>query len=397
MNIATTIRSVEGNTWLFFLAQGLGMTTLNINIVIVGLAGLLVAPEPWLATLPLSVQFIASMLSTLPASLLMGRIGRKPVFILGITFIAIGMAGQGAALLAGSFAGFVAAAVLVGFAHGIGQFYRYAAADSVPEEKKPVAVSLVLAGGLIAAFAGASIVNATIGLLPEAVYASCFFAAALLQVLSLIVILSLRTPPFRRPKHSGRPLGTFFRMPRFLAGLVAAALGYSVMTFLMTAAPLQIVTVSGLSDADNALVIQWHVVAMFLPSFFTGFLIRRFGPDRIILSGLVLYGIAVMILLSGTYFWHYFMVLLLVGFGWNALYATGSSVIAASAEPVERPKVQGMSDFIITMCIAISSLSAGSLHYLIGWEAMGLGSLLPVSAILLVTLVVMLGERRRAT
>ena len=372
------------------------MTTLNINIIIVGLAGLVVAPEPWLATLPLSLMFVASMLTTLPASLLMGRIGRKPVFVAGILLIATGMAGQGASLLAGSFAGFAASAMLVGSAHGIAQFYRYAAADSVDEDKKPVVVSLVLAGGLIAAFAGASIVNRTLGLLPGPAYASCFFAAALLQCLSLVVILGIRTPPFRRPEGSGRPLAAFFRMPRFVSGLVAAALGYSVMTFLMTAAPLQIVTVSGLSDADNALVIQWHVIAMFAPSFFTGFLIRRFGANRIILTGLAFYGVAVAVLLSGTHFWHYFIVLMLVGFGWNALFATGSAVIAASAEPEERGKVQGMSDFIITMAIAISSLSAGSLHYLVGWEAMGLGSLLPVAVILLVTLTVVAGERRQA-
>ena len=394
--LATTIRSIEWNTWLFFLAQGCSMTTININIIIVGLAGLILAPEPWLATLPLSMQFIASMLTTLPASLLMGRVGRKPVFVAGIALFALGMGGQGAFLLAGDFIGFMVSAALVGVAHGIAQFYRYAAADSVPEDRKPVVVSLVLAGGLLAAMAGANIVNATIGLVPGVVYASCFFAAAALQCLSIIVILNLRMPPFKRPTHSGRALGEFFRTPRFVSGLVAAALGYSVMTFLMTAAPLQIVTVSGLSDAQNALVIQWHVVAMFLPSFFTGHLIRRFGADRIILTGLALYGVAVMVLLSGTDFWHYFIVLLLVGFGWNALFVTGSSVIAASAKPEERAKVQGMSDFIITMSIAIASLSAGSLHYLVGWRTMGIGTLLPVTVILLVTMTVLLGERRRA-
>ena len=395
MRLVSTLRSVEGNTWLFFLAQGLSMTTLNINIIIVGLAGLLVAPEPWLATLPLSMQFVASMLSTLPASLLMGRIGRKPVFLIGIAFFAAGMAGQGLALLAGSFAAFMVSAMLVGFAHGIAQFYRYAAADSVAEEKKPVVVSLVLAGGLIAAFAGATIVNNTLGMIPGVVYASCFFTAAALQVLSAAVILSLKTPPFRPPEHTGRPLGSFFRKPRYVSGLVAAALGFSVMSFVMTAAPLQIVTVSGLTDTDNALIIQWHVIAMFLPSFFTGVLIQRFGADRVILAGLAFYSVAVAVLLAGTHFWHYFAVLMMVGFGWNALYVTGSSVIAASARPEERAKVQGMSDFIITMAIAISSLSAGTLHYLIGWEAMGIGTLVPVGIILLVTMAVMLGERRK--
>ena len=163
-------------------------------------------------------------------------------------------------------------------------------------------VSLVIAGGLIAAFAGAAIVNLTIGFFPEARYASCFFAAAILQILSLSVILSLKTPPLIREVHKGRPLSAFFKIPRFVAGLVAASLGYAVMSFMMTAAPLQIVTVSNLTDADNAAVIQWHVVAMFAPSFFTGVLIKRFGADSIIGMGLVFYLIAVVVLFWRDFF-----------------------------------------------------------------------------------------------
>lgn len=396
MNIPRYLRSIERNTWLFFMAQGLSMTTLNINIIIVGLAGLLVAPEPWLATLPLSMQFVASMLTTLPASLIMGKIGRKPVFVAGVVMIACGMALQGAALMMGSFNGFLAASLLVGGAHGIAQFYRYAAADSVDEDSKPVVVSLVLAGGLIAAFAGATIVQSTLGVLDGPVYVSCFFAAALLQCLSLPVILALKAPPVVAPRAVGRPLAVFFRESRFVAGLVAAALGYAVMSFMMTAAPLQIVTVSNLTNADNAVVIQWHVIAMFLPSFFTGVLIRRLGANRVIISGLAIYCLAVAVLMSGTTFWHYFTVLLLVGFGWNALYVTGSSVIAAAATPDERAKLQGMSDFIITLAIAVASLSAGSLHFLIGWRAMGLAALIPIGLIAVVTLIAVFRERRRA-
>jgi MFS family permease len=381
------------NVWLFFLAQGLSMTTININIIIVGLSGLMIAPEPWLATLPLSVQFIASMLTTLPASLAMGRVGRKPVFIMGICFAALGMFGQGISLMAGNFIWFITSAVLIGMAHGIAQFYRYAAADSVPNEKKPVVVSLVLAGGLIAAFLGATIVKQTIGL-ASTIYVGSFFAAGLIQVLSLVVLLSLRIPAFVRPTSSGRPLSTFFRLPRFQTGLVAAALGYGVMTFLMTATPLQIVNVSKLGDAANATVIQWHVIAMFAPSFVTGALIRRFGVEKVMASGLLLYLAAVLFLLNGSGFWNYFTVLVLVGFGWNTLYVGGSSIVAAVAEPDERPKVQGITDFIITCTVAIASLSAGAMHYLIGWHAMGIAVLFPVGIISLFIVMMVVAERR---
>ncbi|XDZ65130.1 MFS transporter [Alphaproteobacteria bacterium LSUCC0684] len=389
------LHALGRNVWLFFLAQGLSMTTININIIIVGLAGLMIAPEPWLATLPLSVQFIASMLTTLPASLAMGRFGRKPVFITGVFFAALGMFGQGISLMAGKFIWFVVSAVFIGMAHGIAQFYRYAAADSVANEKKPVVVSLVLAGGLIAAVFGATIVKETIGL-ASTIYVGSFFAAGLLQILLLGVLLSLRMPAFVRPEASGRPLATFFRMPRFQTGLVGAALGYGVMTFLMTATPLQIVNVSKLGDAANATVIQWHVIAMFAPSFITGPLIRRFGVEKVMATGLLLYLVAVLFLINGSGFWNYFTVLLLVGLGWNTLYVGGSSIVAAVAEPDERPKVQGITDFIITFIVALASLSAGAMHYLIGWHAMGIAVLLPVGIIAGFIIMMILAEKRDA-
>lgn len=363
------------------------MTSVNINIIISGLAGLAIAPEPWLATLPISGSFVASMLTTMPASLLMGRIGRKPVFLAGAVILFMGLMIQMQMLVEGHFFGYMVGALMIGCAHGIAQFYRYAAADTLPDEKKSVAVSLVLAGGLIAAFAGATIVKMTLGWFDGSIYASCFFAAGLLQLPSLLLLAALRIPPVVKTEQSKRPLSHFLRMPRFLSGVTAAALGYAVMTFLMTATPLQIVSVSKLSDAANATVIQWHVFAMFLPSFFTGFLIRRFGERGMIAAGLILYLTAVAVLLQGFTFWHYLFVLMLVGFGWNALFVTGTAIIASVASPEERAKVQGFSDFMVTMSICIASLSAGALHYLIGWRMMGWGVLLPVFIIGLVTLI----------
>ncbi|MGC6484269.1 MAG: MFS transporter [Candidatus Puniceispirillales bacterium] len=387
------LAGLDRNTVLLFLAQGLFMTSVNINIIISGLAGLAIAPEPWLATLPISGGFVASMLTTMPASLLMGKIGRKPIFLAGAVILFCGLMVQMQMLQQGHFIGYMAGALMIGMAHGIAQFYRYAAADAMPEDQKSVAVSLVLAGGLIAAFAGATIVKLTLGWFDGSIYASCFFAAALLQLLSLLVLAGLRIPPVEQQEStSKRPLSTFLRMPRYLSGLTAAALGYAVMSFLMTAAPLQIVSVSKLSDAANATVIQWHVFAMFIPSFFTGFLIKRFGEVGMITAGLMFYVVAVVVLLQGVTFWHYFFVLMLVGFGWNALYVTGSSIVASVASPQERASVQGFSDFMVTMAITISALSAGALHYLIGWRLMGWGALIPV---LIIGLVTVLGRRQR--
>ncbi len=378
---------LERNTILLFLAQGLFMTSVNINIILAGLAGLAIAPDLWLATLPISIGFVASMLTTMPASMLMGRYGRKPVFMIGAVLLFSGMMLQMQMLLEGNFTGFLIGSFMVGSAHGVAQFYRYAAADTLPEEKKSVAVSLVLAGGLIAAFAGATVVRMTLDLFDGSIYASCFFAAGILQLPAMVLIAGLRIPPVAKTEKSKRPLLKFFKMPRFLSGLTAAAFGFAIMTFLMTAAPLQIVSVSKLSDVANSIVIQWHVFAMFAPSFFTGFLIRRFGETGMIAAGLLLYVAAVLLLQQGFTFWHYFFVLLLVGFGWNALYVTGSSIIASVATPEERAKVQGFSDFIVTTFVAIASLSAGALHYLIGWQMMGWSVLIPVMIIGTVTLI----------
>ena len=389
------LEALDRNTVLLFLTQGLFMTSVNINIILSGLAGLTIAPEPWLATVPVSFGFVASMLTTMPASLLMGKFGRKPIFMAGSVILFFGMIVQMQALLAGHFIGFMVGALMIGAAHGIAQFYRYAAADALPEERKSVAVSLVLAGGLIAAFAGATIVKATIGWFDGAAYASCFLAAAVLQLPSLVLISLLKIPPVEVTHQPKRPLSRFLRMPRYLSGVTSAALGYAVMSFLMTAAPLQIVSVSQLSDADNATIIQWHVFAMFIPSFFTGFLIRRFGEVGMTISGLLFYVAAVTVLLQGFTFWHYFSVLLLVGFGWNALFVTGSSIIASVASPEERATVQGFSDFMVTTAITISALSAGALHYLIGWRLMGWGVLLPVSIIAVITLVGMKGASKQ--
>ena len=380
------LSALERNTVLLFLTQGLFMTSVNINIIVSGLAGLAIAPEPWLATLPISGGFIASMLTTMPASLLMGKYGRKPVFMAGAVLLFLGMMVQMQMLLAGNFTGYMAGALMIGGAHGIAQFYRYAAADALPEERKSVAVSLVLAGGLIAAFAGATIVKMSLGWFGGSIYASCFLAAGVLQLPTLLLLAGLKIPPVEKTEQVKRSLSRFLRMPRYLSGLTAAALGYAVMSFLMTAAPLQIVSVSKLSDAANATVIQWHVFAMFIPSFFTGFLIRRVGEFGMILSGLLLYVAAVVVLLQGFSFWHYFTVLMLVGFGWNALFVTGSAIVASVASPEERAKVQGFSDFMVTMAISASALSAGALHYLIGWRMMGWAALLPVGIIAIVTL-----------
>ncbi len=393
---STPKRPIGRSVFLLVAAQALFITSHNVNMIIVGLAGLVLAPYPWLATLPLSLMFICAMLSALPASLAMGRWGRKPIFLFGVACTCLGMFGHGWALVQGSFLLFVCASCLFGISYGIAQFYRYAATDSVPQSYKPRALSLVLVGGLVAAFVGPELMQLTFQAVPQVLYAGSFFAIALLQMVAFVVILCTSFPKVsvERVAVASRPMRAFFTNPRFIAGLMAASVGYAVMTFMMTATPLEIVHVSHLGDLANAQVIQWHVVAMYAPSFFTSGLIRRFGVQWVLGMGLLLYVITVGIALSGQHFWHYFLALFCLGIGWNMLYVGGSSIIVAIATPGERARVQGVSDCIILLSVAIASLCGGAIHYLLGWQSMALLLLVPIGLIGVAVLSMVWHEQR---
>ena len=362
--------SMPPTVWRMTVAQGLSMSVMNINIINTGLAGALLAPALWMATLPLSLQFVAVMMATLPASLLMARFGRRPVFIAGVCIALTATLIQGLALIRGDFGLFITGSVLLGLSHGTAQFYRYAAADAVAIADKPKAVSFVLLGGLFAALVGPEIAYRFVGAVDGAPYAGAFFGAAGVQFFAFLALAGLDIPPPDRRAASGRPLSAFFSTATFRLGLVVAGLGYAMMSFLMTATPLQIVNVSHLGAEENARVIQWHVIAMFAPSFFTGFLVARFGVRWMIVLGGLLYGLVVVFALAGVSFWHYFIALFLLGLGWNFLFVTGTTLIARIAKPVERGRVQGVSDLIIFACVAIASLSAGVLNSMIGWDGL---------------------------
>ena len=375
------------NVWRMTAAQGLSMTVMNVNIINTGLAGAILAPQLWLATLPLSLQFVAVMLTTFPASLLMARFGRRPVFLSGIFISVLATLTQAAAIIIGQFSVFVLGSILLGCSHGIAQFYRYAAADGLPNKMKPKAISFVLLGGLAAAMIGPEIAYRFVDAIDGARYAGAFLVAGAVHALAFIALLGMDSPKPLGDQPEGRSLAIFISISGFRLGIIAAALGYAVMSFLMTAAPLQIVNVSQLDAADNARVIQWHVIAMFAPSFVTGHLISHFGVKQIMAAGLLMYALCIFSALSGTALWHYFTALFLLGLGWNFLYVSGSTLIASLAEPAERGRVQGIADLIIFAVVALASLSAGALHSFIGWSGLVLLCLLPV---VLITCVVWL-------
>ena len=193
--------------------------------------------------------------------------------------------------------------MMLGVALGIASYYRYAAADELPNPLRPKAISYVLAGGLFAALIGPEISRRTLELVPEAIYAGCFFTAATVQLLSLLVLAGLKIKRPERTASGGRPIGVFLCMPVYIIGVLCCAVGYALMSYLMTATPLQVVNVAKLGNSANATIIQWHVVAMFLPSFFTGSLIGRFGAFRILWSGVAFYLASIFLAVTAAGFW----------------------------------------------------------------------------------------------
>jgi MFS family permease len=310
-----------------------------------------------------------------------GAIWPSAGFMGGVMIAAVSAFTQGIAILISNFWLFCVASMFLGIAHGCAGFYRYAAADSAEESQKPKAISYVLAGGLLAAFMGPEIARNTVDFVPGHLYAGCFFSVAAVQLVSLGFLSGVKIPKPELTGSGGRPIGRFFKMPIFVVGVISAAIGYAMMSYMMTATPLQVVNVAKLGTSANATIIQWHVVAMFAPAFFTGNLIARFGAPIILTSGVLIYLAAIASALLGDGFWWYFVALACMGLGWNFLYIGGSSLVASVANPEERGRVQGIADLVTTTSVATASLAAGALHSQFGWEVMVLSALGPVMII----------------
>jgi MFS family permease len=337
----------------------------------------MLAEEKSLATLPLAAQFIAIMLTSIPASLLMDRIGRKPAFML-VTFVGMSAGALAAwAIMSHSFWLFVCATALVGVFNGFGNYYRFAAADAVAEPLKSRAISWVMVGGVIAAFIGPNLANYTRDLIAGAPFAGSFASLIVIYLLSMLTVSSLKLPHrfHDMQEHDAarqRPLGEIMRQPKFVVAVICAMFGYGVMSLVMTATPLAMDHHHHHFD-DTAFVIQWHVLAMFAPSFFTGELIRRFGVNRIMATGALLGLICVALNLAGTTVAHFWWALVALGISWNFLFIGGTTLLTETYAQAERAKVQAANDFIIFTTVALSSLSAGYLQYRLGWQAVNWG------------------------
>ncbi len=373
---------VKRDVYLLAFCQALLATANAVVITTSALVGQTLAPDG-LATLPLFLQFLAIMATALPASYLMKQIGRRTGFAIGAGFaISSGLLGCGA-ILAGSFPLFCIASFGYGVFMGFGMYYRFAAAEVASPEFRPRAISYVLAGGVVAAIAGPELAKATDDLFGPALFAGCFAAVACLGLATLLVLAFLRIPlpADDERKGEGRPLSQIMRQPDFIVALGAAAIAQGAMVLVMTATPLAM-AFCGHDFDQTAFVIQWHVLGMFAPSFFTGHLISRFGVLNVMAVGAGLILVCLGVALSGIEIAQFWSALFLLGIGWNFMFVGGTSLLTTTYQPSEKAKVQAINDLIIFATAAFASLSSGFLHHLIGWQAVNLSMILPIVAML---------------
>ncbi|MCF8199371.1 MAG: MFS transporter [Sulfuritalea sp.] len=358
------------NIALLATAQALLLTNGITLVAINGLLGFQLATDKRLATLPITTYVIGGALATLPAAFFMKRYGRRAGFMLGS---GLGMLGAMIAALAvymGSFWLLCFGTVFAGVYNAFGQQYRFAAADAAPLDWKSKAISLTLAGGILGGVIGPEIGKWTRSLI-EPTYLASYIALILIAGLSMLIVSRLEIPPLTvsEQKAVGRPLHQIARQPATIVAVLAAAAGYGVMNLLMTATPLAM-DICGLPFSDTAFILQWHVIAMFAPSFFTGGLIKRFGVLKILNVGAALMFVCIAIALSGITLMHFWWALVLLGIGWNFLFIGGTTLLTETYRSEERAKVQGSNDFIVLGVQGVTSLSSGVLVTSTGWATL---------------------------
>jgi MFS family permease len=390
------IRLMNPNLLLLAICQGLFLTNNVTFIAINGLVGLSMAPLGWMATLPVTGYVVGGALSTMPVARLQRRLGRKRSFQIGLAVAALSSASCAWAVTAHSFWLLVASTLVAGFYSANASLYRFAGPELAAPAFKERAISLVLAGGIVGAFVGPNLANATRELLPVP-FAGAYLALVAVALLSLLALSFIRFPEHVAPAPgaaAGRPLRELVRQPVFVVAVTASALGYGVMNLLMAATPIAMQQCA-LPFDRTALVLEWHVLGMFVPSFFTGHLIRRFGALPVMGAGVLLCAACVGIALSGIELTQFLFALLTLGVGWNFLYVGGTTLFTVAYRPEEKNRAQGTMDLCVFSTMALSSFASGALITTRGWVWLNLGSIVPLAFIAFALLWLAL-QRRQA-
>jgi MFS family permease len=380
------------------LAAAQALTGANSAVIFAtgSIVGASLAPDVSLATAPLSMYVLGMAAGTLPTGAISRLYGRRVAFFVGTGCgVLTGLLGS-FAILHGSFVLFCCATFLGGLYGSVSQSYRFAAADGASAAFRPKAVSWVMAGGVFAGVLGPQLVQWTMDIWPPYLFAFSFLVQAAVALVAMLILSGVDAPkPAPSDLHGGRPLLQIVRQPRFIAAAICGIVAYPVMNMVMTSAPLAM-KMCGLNISDSNFGIQWHIVAMFGPSFVTGSLIARFGAPKIVATGLMLEAFAATIGLSGVTALHFWATLIVLGIGWNLAFVAASALVLETHRPQERNKVQAFNDFLVFGMMAIGSFSSGQLLAVYGWSAVNIVVYPPVLLGLAVLAFASFARRQRA-
>ncbi len=381
------------NLWFLTLAQGLYLTNNVTFIAINGLVGFALAPEPWLATLPVMAYVVGSAMATTLVAKVQQRLGRKRSFQIALLVALFSSLLCAFATLEKQFWLLNLGTVIAGFYNANAQLYRFAAAELADKTAREKAISWVLAGGILGAVLGPNMASWTRDWFMQP-FAGAYITLAGVAVIAFGVISQIQFPEKRMDPNQepGRPLSEIMRQPLFIVCTLTAALAYGVMNLLMAATPLAMEACQFSFD-KTAWVLEWHVIGMFAPGFFTGALIKRIGVMWVLRMGVVLNVACVMIALSGITFFHFLTALFLLGVGWNFLFTSSTALALEAYRPSERDKAQGAINFFVFLATALSALSSGVLITTQGWTLLNLGSIVPLTIIALA--LIWLGVQRK--
>ncbi|MEZ9671571.1 MFS transporter [Vibrio lentus] len=372
------------NVWLLSLCQALLMTGNILLISVIGLIGKQIAPSVSMITLPVALQFLGLMAATIPASLISGKLGRKRGFSIGNV---VGITGASLATYALSqqhFYLFCFATFLLGIGIGFGTLYRFAAIEVCDENARHRAISISMAGGVLAAVLGPNLAIMSQQWSADGLYIGAFASLIGLNILALALLQTIQFPKvsFNSQAPKADPLSVIVKAPNFIGAVFAAMVAYAVMNILMTATPLAMIG-CGFDFTKAAGVIEWHVLGMFVPAFFTGSLIEKFGSRMMILAGGVLFVVSIAINIHGVSIWHFRAALVVLGVGWNFMFIAATGLFSQSYQAQNKAKAQAFNEFVVFGCVTVTALLSGWLESTVGWQNLNVYVLPFVLAVIL--------------
>jgi len=367
---------INKNLLLLALSQVFGFTANIITVFLSGIVGSQITPIKSLSTLPTALAVLGTAIFTILASKVMGKIGRKLGFIFGAVVSAATCLIAVFAIVKQNFVLFCVSHLILGLGIAFAHQYRFAAAESVEKEKVPKAISTLMLAGIVSSFLGITLANYTKNLIPDHLYVGSYLLLAVFTFTPAIFFIFYKNNEKNKidlnNKYNGRKLSEIIFQPRFSQAIIAAAFSYAMMSFLMTATPLSMHVMEKMSLEKTGIVLQFHLVAMFLPSLITGHLIKKFGHSNIIYIGVLFYAVTIILSLFEQTFTNYMIALIFLGLGWNFLFISGTSLVVLTYKEEEKFRVQGVNDLIVFSTMALASLSAGIMLSLTSWEAMNL-------------------------